>query len=1549
MEIFLTAMTQCLRGSLLAACFAGIVANAAPDLVPPPLPDVPPFISHSYDGDQDRDRIEDRLFEQVRAAETARAQAVTVKEKTKAQAQLDEMADLELIFDRQITQKHLDDFLAQGGEVTHLYQAISYGWNGRLPLGKIRALVALMGDTLVQIEQAKPAEWHLDNATRTGRVRPIWAAGFAGNVAGFDGNASITIGAVDTGVDESHTDLNGRRAFWHDYSSDGFANPVDVVQHGTHVLGIALGTGAASGSATGNLLFTDEGDLSGVPSGSFFPSPINLPATSITVNIVATWQGGGSTTLYLLYHTRGVSGGWTVQGSGVTGTSPLTLNLTFTPSTTRAYSAALISNGSMSGFATTVSASGFASLGDGFNKLRGVAPACNWAEAKAFSNAGSGSSTTINAGIDGLVANRVANNIKVMNISLGITGDPGISTSQRQKVNTAVNNGIVVVCSAGNDGLKSTTLQREMDDPGRAAMALTVAAANDINQLTDYTSSGFSSPSATSGVEEDYKPDLMAPGGSANYYSSIMSVDSNSGDGVAFPDQRTNDYYNIQGTSMASPFAAGCAALVIDALQQAGTNWSFSSSQHPRLVKMLLCATASESNANRDSGANNPTLQRNTAGPSGFPVGKDPYEGFGMINPDAAIEAAILRYTNGTTESVTLGGTVNDRRVWARMASLPGGASFSVALSVPGTGDFDLYLYSRTPSAYGTPVLLASSALAGNGVAESINYTPATATNVLLVVKRVSGSGTFNLVPSGLPTANFTGAPTSGSLPLTVAFNNTSSGATSYAWTFGDGNASTNTNPSSTYTNPGTYSVTLTAFGAGGSNVLTRNNYVVVTNPPPLLASFTANPTSGAARLLVNFANLSTGATDYSWDFGNGLNSSLAHPSVTYSNAGVYSVTLAATGPAGTDVLVHTNYILVTNAPPAITSQPQAQAVNIGGNASFNVAATGTPPLSYQWRLRGTNIPSAAASSLDVIDAQITDAGDYSVVVSNVIGSVTSSPATLSVIVMQGVIPVTGSPYLENFDGMGAAGTTPPFGWYVGTGTGLISGTNVTVGNGSANGADNYNFGTSGSPDRALGSLAANSTQRDTEARFINVSDFDLTAFTISYTGEQWRVGGNGAANNDLILQFSTDGVSFVSLGTAFNFNTPIDSGSAGALDGNSAPNRVTGIGGTYTPANPITSGQVFYLRWSDADNTSLDHALAIDDFAISFALALPQPEAGFIADTTSGVAPLAVQFTNLSSHATAYAWDFGDGETSTAANPSNTYSNAGSYTVTLTATSSVGTNTFSLTNFITVTNYPPVIADFAADFTSGLAPLTVAFTNLSANAMDFVWDFGDGNTSTNFQASNTYTNAGSYNVALIASGPGGTNTLTRTNYVVVTNIPPLLLVLPASMDFGPVLTGSVAQAELVVSNAGGLTLNATASLLAAPFSIFDDASNAVTSFSFAVPVNTTTNLSVHFAPDVAGSFSNAVIFVTDGGNSTNSITGLGFGTPVIVDLVFNPPDFTFSFETVTGKNYVVQFKDALEDAFWQTLPAVPGDGTMKTITNLTTTPAQRFYRLSVE
>jgi len=67
-----------------------------------------------------------------------------------------------------------------------------------------------------------------------------------------------------------------------------------------------------------------------------------------------------------------------------------------------------------------------------------------------------------------------------------------------------------------------------------------------------------------------------------------------------------------------------------------------------------------------------------------------------------------------------------------------------------------------------------------------------------------------------------------------VTFTNLSSGATNYAWAFGDGNTSSDANPTNTYSSPGTYSVTLTVAGPGGNSKLVLTNYIAATLPTPL-------------------------------------------------------------------------------------------------------------------------------------------------------------------------------------------------------------------------------------------------------------------------------------------------------------------------------------------------------------------------------------------------------------------------------------------------------------------------------------------------------------------------------------------------------------------------------------------------------------------------------------------------------------------------------------------------------------------------------------------
>ncbi|MDQ1355146.1 MAG: vibriolysin, partial [Acidobacteriota bacterium] len=167
------------------------------------------------------------------------------------------------------------------------------------------------------------------------------------------------------------------------------------------------------------------------------------------------------------------------------------------------------------------------------------------------------------------------------------------------------------------------------------------------------------------------------------------------------------------------------------------------------------------------------------------------------------------------------------------------------------------------------------------------------------------------------PVANFTGTPLTGPAPLTVAFTDTSTNTpTSWSWNFGDGGTSTVKNPSHQYTAQGTYTVTLTATNAYGSDSETKTGYIVVTAPQPPVAAFVGSPTSVVVGGSVTFTDQSTNTpTSWAWTFEGGTpaTSTVKNPVVTYSAAGTYDVTLIATNAQGSDTEAKVDYITVTS------------------------------------------------------------------------------------------------------------------------------------------------------------------------------------------------------------------------------------------------------------------------------------------------------------------------------------------------------------------------------------------------------------------------------------------------------------------------------------------------------------------------------------------------------------------------------------------------------------------------------------------------------------
>jgi len=122
----------------------------------------------------------------------------------------------------------------------------------------------------------------------------------------------------------------------------------------------------------------------------------------------------------------------------------------------------------------------------------------------------------------------------------------------------------------------------------------------------------------------------------------------------------------------------------------------------------------------------------------------------------------------------------------------------------------------------------------------------------------------------------------------------------------------------------------------------------------------------------------------------------------------------------------------------------------------------------------------------------------------------------------------------------------------------------------------------------------------------------------------------------------------------------------------------------------------------------------------------------------------------------------------SPAEEPSHTYTSAGTVTVSLTVTGPGGTDTELKPEYVVV-SHEPIIANFSADPTNGPAPLSVQFIDDSAGTITlWLWDFGDGTTSTLPGPTHVYTQAGLFDVSLIVTGPVGSDTETKAEYIAV-------------------------------------------------------------------------------------------------------------------------------------------------------------------------------------
>jgi PKD repeat protein len=167
-------------------------------------------------------------------------------------------------------------------------------------------------------------------------------------------------------------------------------------------------------------------------------------------------------------------------------------------------------------------------------------------------------------------------------------------------------------------------------------------------------------------------------------------------------------------------------------------------------------------------------------------------------------------------------------------------------------------------------------------------------------------------------------------------------------------------------------------------------------------------------------------------------------------------------------------------------------------------------------------------------------------------------------------------------------------------------------------------------------------------------------------------------------------------------------------------------------------------------------------------------PVASFSVQQSSGCIPFSVLFTNNSTNATSWYWDFGNGNYSTLQNPTNVYLNPGSFSVKLIAYNSSGQADSVTQTGIVYTVSPPIVNFTSSSTVACLESSTIIFNNQSSNFNTCLWDFGDGNTSTSMNPSHIYNSPGTYTVTLIAynSQFGCTSSLSKTGYIQILDNP---------------------------------------------------------------------------------------------------------------------------------------------------------------------------------
>ena len=596
-------------------------------------------------------------------------------------------------------------------------------------------------------------------------------------------------------------------------------------------------------------------------------------------------------------------------------------------------------------------------------------------------------------------------------------------------------------------------------------------------------------------------------------------------------------------------------------------------------------------------------------------------------------------------------------------------------------------------------------------------------------------------VPIPAPVADFNANVTSGAAPTTVQFVDNSTGPVSnYTWDFGDGIGSYVQNPVHVYTSTGTYTVSLNVSNVKGFNVTTKTNYIIIGQSVPIpVADFHAVTTSGGVPFSAQFMDDSTGIVQNRlWDFGDGNTAVTQNPTHVYTQPGVYTVSLNVSNNNGFNISIKPNYINATSQIAAPVSIFHASTTS--GTASFTAQfiddSTGVVT-GHSW-----DFGDGGTSTLVNPTHTYSQVGNYTVTlnVSNNYGFNISTQVDYINVTAPVVVPIP----TATFHAVVTNGVLPFNVQFIDDSTGVVDNRDWDFGDGSTAHSQNpvHIYTQAGTYTVTLNASNFNGFNISTMTNYIVVSDVEaapisvfhanmtggLTPLTVQFVDDSegnvssrvWNFGdGNGSSTVNPIHTYSTVGVYTVSL-------------------------NVSNAGG---------SNESMKVGYINATNIVIPHP----------------PLASFRENITGGIAPVTVQFKDTSSNTPTYwLWNFGDSVGTNEQNPDHTYTVPGIYNVTLEIGNADGNDTISeLVNVLKPIGIP--VANFTSDVTMGAMPLTVHFIDLSSNdTANWLWDFGDNNTSTVESPTYVYQQAGNYTVNLTVNNSAGSNTTTKINYIVV-------------------------------------------------------------------------------------------------------------------------------------------------------------------------------------